>query len=128
MATRGHVIVCGYGRSGQNLARLLDQESIAYVALDLDPDRVRDAQAGGDSVVYGDATRRESLMAAGIERAAALVVTFAETNAGREDAAPRARARAAAAGDRPHASTTRTSTRCARPARPRSCRRSSKAA
>jgi monovalent cation:H+ antiporter-2, CPA2 family len=81
MATRGHVIVCGYGRSGQNLVRLLDQESIAYVALDLDPDRVSDAQAGGDAVVYGDATRREALTAAGIQRAAALVVTYAETGA-----------------------------------------------
>jgi CPA2 family monovalent cation:H+ antiporter-2 len=81
MATRGHVIVCGYGRSGQNLVRLLEQEDIAYVALDLDPDRVSNAQAGGDSVVYGDATRRESLSAAGIQRAAALVVTYAETGA-----------------------------------------------
>ena len=81
MATRGHVIVCGYGRSGQNLTRLLDQESIAYVALDLDPDRVSLAQAAGDSVVYGDATRREALTAAGIQRAAALVVTYAETGA-----------------------------------------------
>ena len=81
MATRGHVIVCGYGRSGQNLARLLDQESIAYVALDLDPDRVREATAAGDSVVYGDATRRASLAAAGIQRAAALVITYAETAA-----------------------------------------------
>ena len=81
MATSGHVIVCGFGRSGQGLVRLLDQESIAYVALDLDPDRVSDAQQAGDSVVYGDATRRESLSAAGIQRAAALVVTYAETNA-----------------------------------------------
>ncbi len=81
MATRGHVIVCGYGRSGQNLTRLLDQESIAYVALDLDPDRVSLAQAAGDSVVYGNATRREALTAAGIQRAAALVITYAETGA-----------------------------------------------
>lgn len=81
MATRGHVIVCGYGRSGQNLTRLLDQEGIGYVALDLDPDRVSLAQAAGDSVVYGDATRREALTAAGITRAAAVVVTYAETGA-----------------------------------------------
>ncbi|MEO8938609.1 MAG: cation:proton antiporter [Burkholderiaceae bacterium] len=81
MATRGHVIVCGYGRSGQNLVRLLDQESIAYVALDLDPDRVSNAQAAGESVVYGDATRREALTAAGVQRAAALVITYAETGA-----------------------------------------------
>ncbi len=81
MATSGHVIVCGYGRSGQSLTRLLDRESIAYVALDLDPDRVSLAQAAGESVVYGDATRREALTAAGIQRAAALVITYAETGA-----------------------------------------------
>jgi CPA2 family monovalent cation:H+ antiporter-2 len=81
IATRGHVVICGYGRSGQNLARLLEQESIAYIALDLDPDRVSHAQAGGDSVVYGDATRREALTAAGVQRAAALVITYAETGA-----------------------------------------------
>lgn len=81
MATHGHVIVCGFGRSGQGLIHLLEQEDIAYVALDLDPDRVREAQLAGESVVYGDATRREALTAAGIHRAAALVVTYAETAA-----------------------------------------------
>lgn len=81
MATQGHVIVCGFGRSGQALIALLEQESIGYVALDLDPDRVREAQLAGESVVYGDATRRESLTAAGIQRAAALVITYAETAA-----------------------------------------------
>jgi CPA2 family monovalent cation:H+ antiporter-2 len=79
MATERHLIICGFGRSGQNLARILVAEGIGYVALDLDPDRVRDAAAAGDSVVYGDAARRESLIAAGITRAAALVVTYAET-------------------------------------------------
>jgi len=79
MATQKHVIICGYGRSGQNLARLLEQEDIPYVALDLDPERVREAAAAGDSVVYGDAARREALTAAGIHRAAALVVSHADT-------------------------------------------------
>ncbi|HEY1091100.1 MAG TPA: cation:proton antiporter, partial [Burkholderiaceae bacterium] len=60
-----HVIICGYGRSGQNLARLLDGEHIPYMALDLDPDRVRQAAAAGQSVVFGDAARAQSLMAAG---------------------------------------------------------------
>jgi CPA2 family monovalent cation:H+ antiporter-2 len=76
MATERHVIICGYGRSGQHLAKLLEQEHIGYVALDLDPDRVREAAAAGDSVVYGDAARRETLVAAGISRAAALVVSY----------------------------------------------------
>jgi CPA2 family monovalent cation:H+ antiporter-2 len=74
-----HVIICGYGRCGQNLARLLDTEHIPYIALDLDPDRVRQAAAAGDSVVFGDAVRLQSLMAAGLARASAVVVTYLET-------------------------------------------------
>jgi CPA2 family monovalent cation:H+ antiporter-2 len=73
-----HVIVCGYGRSGQNLARFLEQESIAFIALDHDPQRVKAAAVAGESVVYGDASRREVLMAAGLNRAKALVVTYAD--------------------------------------------------
>jgi len=73
-----HLIICGYGRCGQNLAQLLDQENIDYVALDLDPQRTREAAAAGHSVVFGDATRRETLMAAGIHRATSLVITYAD--------------------------------------------------
>jgi CPA2 family monovalent cation:H+ antiporter-2 len=71
-----HVIICGYGRCGQNLARILDREQIPYMALDLDPDRVRQAAAAGDSVVFGDAARLQALMAAGLARASAVVVTY----------------------------------------------------
>jgi CPA2 family monovalent cation:H+ antiporter-2 len=77
--TQRHVIICGYGRCGQNLARMLDQEGIAYIALDLDPDRVRQAAAAGNSVVFGDAARVQSLMAAGLARASAVVVTYLDT-------------------------------------------------
>jgi len=80
MATERHVIICGFGRSGQHLAKMLEQEDISYVALDLDPDRVREAAAAGDSVVYGDAARRETLIAAGLARAAALVVSYANSS------------------------------------------------
>jgi len=77
--TEGHVIICGFGRSGQNLARLLEAEKIDYIALDLDPDRVRQAAAAGQSVVFGDAARLQSLMAAGLARAAAVVVSYHDT-------------------------------------------------
>ncbi len=77
--TTGHAIICGYGRSGQNLARLLDKEAIPYIALDLDPDRVRQAAAAGQSVVFGDAARLPALMAAGLARAAAVVVSYHDT-------------------------------------------------
>ena len=73
-----HVIICGYGRSGQNMARMLEGEGIPYMALDLDPDRVRQAAAAGDSVVFGDAARLQALIAAGLARASAVVVTFVE--------------------------------------------------
>ena len=71
-----HVIVCGYGRSGQYLSRFLIQENIPFIALDIDPVRVREASTGGENVVYGDAGRRVVLQAAGVARAKALVVSY----------------------------------------------------
>jgi CPA2 family monovalent cation:H+ antiporter-2 len=79
MATDQHVVICGYGRSGQNLARLLEKESIPFIALDLDPQRIREAAVAGESVVFGDAARREVLVAAGLLRAKALAVTYSDT-------------------------------------------------
>ncbi|KQV79488.1 potassium transporter [Massilia sp. Root351] len=79
MSTQKHVIVAGFGRSGQSLATLLSEEDIAYHALDLDPERVQEAQTAGANVSYGDAGRRESLIAAGIYRASAVVITYAST-------------------------------------------------
>ncbi len=78
ISTDKHVIICGFGRCGQNLAQMLDAESISYVALDLDPQRTREAAAAGQSVVFGDAARKETLIAAGIHRASALVITYAD--------------------------------------------------
>ncbi len=71
-----HVILCGYGRIGQNIGRLLSQEGFPYVALDLDPGVVREAHEAGEPVHFGDAVRHEILQAAGLERASAVVLTF----------------------------------------------------
>jgi CPA2 family monovalent cation:H+ antiporter-2 len=79
LASERHIIICGYGRTGQSLARFLQRAEVSYVALDLDPDRVREAAAAGETVVYGDASRRETLVAAGISRAAALIISYADT-------------------------------------------------
>ncbi len=79
--TENHVVICGFGRSGQSLARMLDQEKIPYIALDMDPDRVKEAAAAGDNVVYGDASRENYLVAAGLARAKAVVITYADTPA-----------------------------------------------
>lgn len=81
LSTDKHVILCGFGRTGQHLARFLDQEGISFMALDLDPERVREAAAAGESVAYGDASRKETLLAAGLARATVVVVTFAEVDA-----------------------------------------------
>ncbi len=79
LETERHVIILGYGRNGQHIARLLDAETVRYIALDLDPERVREAALAGDTVVFADCSRREALIAAGIQRAAAVVITFADS-------------------------------------------------
>ena len=76
MSADAHIIICGYGRSGQTLSRFMVQEGIRFIALDLDPHRVQQAAAAGESVVYGDAAKREVLLAAGLMRAKTLVVTY----------------------------------------------------
>ncbi|HMX15203.1 MAG TPA: cation:proton antiporter [Rhodocyclaceae bacterium] len=76
-----HAIVCGYGRTGQHLARFLEQEGIATVALDSDPERVSEAAAAGEPVSYGDCARRETLVTAGVVRAHVLIVTFSDSHA-----------------------------------------------
>lgn len=72
----GQVVICGFGRIGQNLAAFLRQENIPYVGLDLDATLIREAWEAGERVFFGDSTHREVLEAAGISRARAVVVTF----------------------------------------------------
>ncbi len=79
----GHVILCGYGRSGQNIAWMLKKENIPCLGLDLDPVRVRDARDAGEQVVYGDSARRDVLLAAGLMQARALVISFVDINIAR---------------------------------------------
>ncbi len=72
---RDHVIICGYGRIGQSVGRFLDEERIAFVALDLDPARVREAHRAGEPVYYGDSAEGDILDAVGVERARLVVVS-----------------------------------------------------
>ncbi|HJV07617.1 MAG TPA: cation:proton antiporter [Chromobacteriaceae bacterium] len=80
MAKSDHVLICGYGRSGQALARLLETEGISVFALDMDPERVHKAGEAGDPVMFGDAGKKEVLLAAGLQRAKAVVITFTDTH------------------------------------------------
>jgi CPA2 family monovalent cation:H+ antiporter-2 len=78
LARREHVILCGYGRVGQNVGRVLEGEGFEFLAMDLDPVRVRTARAAGDAVIYGDASDDGLLQSAGLDRASAVVVTFSD--------------------------------------------------
>ena len=77
-ALEDHVIVCGYGRLGQHLARFLELEGVPYVSLDTDGDKVRRARSSHKRVLYGDAGRFTLLQAVGIMRARAIAITFDE--------------------------------------------------
>ncbi len=77
----GHVIICGYGRIGQNIARLLKQEDINYIAIDLDPVTVKEAHDAGEPVFYGDSTHAAILKAANIISARVVVISYNDFNA-----------------------------------------------
>jgi CPA2 family monovalent cation:H+ antiporter-2 len=77
VASREHVILCGFGRVGQNVARVLESQGYEYIALDLDPARVSAARQAGDPVSYGDSSDDEVLRRVGVENASAVIITFA---------------------------------------------------
>jgi monovalent cation:H+ antiporter-2, CPA2 family len=77
VAEREHVVICGFGRVGQNIARVLEQTGFEYIALDLDPYRIRQGRQAGDPVMYGDAGQIEVLQNVGLARASCVVITFA---------------------------------------------------
>lgn len=71
-----HIIICGYGRVGQHIARVLDKVKFPYVCLDLDSELVRFAAMAGENVIYGDPTHPGILNAVGLNQAKALVISF----------------------------------------------------
>jgi monovalent cation:H+ antiporter-2, CPA2 family len=76
-ADREHVVICGFGRVGQNIARVLEKFGFEYIALDVDPYRIRTGRQAGDPVVYGDAGQIKVLENVGIAHASVVVITFA---------------------------------------------------
>src|SRR5580658_3055251 len=75
---REHVILCGFGRVGQNVARVLESQGFEYIALDLDPARIRAARQAGDPVMYGDSADEEMLAKAGLSASSAVVISFSD--------------------------------------------------
>ena len=76
IAQREHVILCGYGRVGQSVARVLVSQGFEYIALDLDPARIRAARQAGEPVLYGDSANEDMLVSAGCDHASAVIVSF----------------------------------------------------
>ena len=77
VADRDHVVICGFGRVGQNIARVLEQTGFEYIALELDAYRIRLGRQAGDPVIYGDAGQVKVLENVGVAHASCVVITFA---------------------------------------------------
>ncbi len=80
---KDHVIVMGYGLSGRNLVRVLEETEIPYLALDLDGDTVRRESQNGVKIIYGDATNPSVLHHVRIDDARVLVVAISDPFAAR---------------------------------------------
>jgi CPA2 family monovalent cation:H+ antiporter-2 len=78
LAKRDHVILCGFGRVGQSVARVLESHGFEFIAVDLDPARVRAARQAGDSIIYGDSSDEDLLLRAGLLQANAVVISFSD--------------------------------------------------
>jgi monovalent cation:H+ antiporter-2, CPA2 family len=77
VAERDHVVICGFGRVGQNIARVLETTGFEFIALELDAYRIRAGRQAGDPVIYGDAGQVKVLENVGVAHASCVVITFA---------------------------------------------------
>ncbi len=75
---RDHVILCGFGRGGRHLARVLLSQGFEYLAVDLDPGNVRAARQTGEPVVWGDSADEALFLSLGMEQATVVIVTFSD--------------------------------------------------
>jgi K+:H+ antiporter len=80
IAGREHVVLCGFGRVGQNVGRVLEDYGFEYIAIDLDAARVRAARQAGTPIIFGDSADEELLLRAGLEKANAVVISFSDPN------------------------------------------------
>lgn len=73
---KDHVVICGFGRVGQTIARFLKKEAITYIAMDQDPVRIQEAIVGGEKVLFGDSRHRDILKNCHVDKAKLVVITF----------------------------------------------------
>jgi len=77
---KDHVVICGFGRTGERIADFMALEKVPFIALDADPQRIARAKAAGLNVVFGNADRAEVLRAAGVGRARAIVISYSDAH------------------------------------------------
>lgn len=70
-----HVIICGYGRTGQVVGAFLEKEGIPFLGLELDPSIVQEARLAGHAVYCADGANREVLENAGLASTSILIIT-----------------------------------------------------
>ncbi|MBB1383943.1 cation:proton antiporter [Pseudoalteromonas sp. SG45-5] len=73
-----HVVICGFSRVGQTIARFLKPEAIEYVAIESNPILVQEGKAAGEPVIYGHVKQKDILKCVGVERARLVIITFTE--------------------------------------------------
>jgi CPA2 family monovalent cation:H+ antiporter-2 len=78
-----HVIIAGLGRVGHTVARMLAAQNVPFVAIDMDPDRVRAGRQDGYRAHYGDASKQDVLSQLGADHALALLITVGDPEAAR---------------------------------------------
>jgi len=72
----GHVVICGYGRTAQNLGRVLERRNFPYLVIDIDPRSLESLRGSATPCIYGDAANPDILAQAQLERARVMVITF----------------------------------------------------
>jgi len=80
---KGHTVIAGYGLNGMNLAKTLKATYIPYVVLEVNADTIRRARDEGEPIIYGDITRKDVLLRAGVECAKVMVFAVSDFNATR---------------------------------------------
>lgn len=73
-----HVVICGCGRVGRNLGRVLERRNLSRLVIDIDPRVIESLRARGVPAIYGDASNPHILAQARLEKAKVMVVTFAD--------------------------------------------------
>lgn len=75
-----HVLICGFGRTGHVVAEFLSAESLPWVAIDINANRVQQATHEYGHIIFGRAERPEVLNAAGLRTARLVVICFPDPN------------------------------------------------